>query len=469
MARNFTRLTVMVTALLSSTACTATTASTQPQPVTALAAAYTGPAPVLINPGYKPGAVDFGVKPVPGLQSLQEVVAPPIDPAASEEDVLRLPALQRAAEKYGMQGGLVWAANEINKDLEANADKLSRTYAFNLFTIEGPGGSKIMPPVIAQASDDFESFEQGKAIRVADTVFEIIEQAKFAPVAPLWHSYLMRNFTAPMEPMILPKNNAERNVWRHFVAKGWEAGVAQAHEIFQADLRRLERDFTGMVLYRQLLAKGMISSPSVSEGHLGVTGNNNNMRINDRALRITRDPALQLDTKKWQAPVSPTNPHISAQPPGGRVDQKKVQDQVVIMGPAKSNVPTDAKPSDAKPADAWDNIPEAPMAGQSTLQQEVDARLRGAIAVTPKGVVDADGVWRPGAPVTPAADSKAQLVQVSAPNAPVLRATPKSEAKPIFEMAPSPTPAKPADPTEPDASEPAKYTPRASKFTWQGQ
>ena len=58
-----------------------------------------------------------------------------------------------------------------------------------------------------------------------------------------------------------------------------------------------------MLLYRKLLQENMISPPFVSRTTLGVTGDDNNMNINDQVLRIVALPALQTQAKHWHAIV----------------------------------------------------------------------------------------------------------------------------------------------------------------------
>ena len=58
-----------------------------------------------------------------------------------------------------------------------------------------------------------------------------------------------------------------------------------------------------MVLYRKLLQEKMISPPFVARTELGVTGDGNDMRINDQVLRIVELPKLQTNSKHWKAIV----------------------------------------------------------------------------------------------------------------------------------------------------------------------
>src|SRR3546814_531101 len=142
--------------------------------------------------------------------------------------------------------------------LSNRAADLTRIYDFERLLITGPGGVTALPPVISEATETWESFEAGKALRVADTVYEIVAQSRFTPVAPLWHAYLVRQYESPEPPLgpLLPKTEAERSSWAKWVADGWKMGVKQARDIFQSDLNRLERDYTGRIRYKVILEQG---------------------------------------------------------------------------------------------------------------------------------------------------------------------------------------------------------------------
>ena len=59
-----------------------------------------------------------------------------------------------------------------------------------------------------------------------------------------------------------------------------------------------------MILYRKLLAMNMVSPPYVSHTDLGVTGDASEIHIDDRVLRITALPALNVNSEQWRAAVS---------------------------------------------------------------------------------------------------------------------------------------------------------------------
>jgi len=89
----------------------------------------------------------------------------------------------------------------------------------------------------------------------------------------------------------------EQKVWKASVRLGWEKGIEQAYSIFKQNLARLKRHYQGMILYRKLLQQKMINAPFVSRTELGVTGDGDDMRINDQVLRIVELPHLQTETQ----------------------------------------------------------------------------------------------------------------------------------------------------------------------------
>jgi defect-in-organelle-trafficking protein DotC len=69
-------------------------------------------------------------------------------------------------------------------------------------------------------------------------------------------------------------------------------------------LARIKQDLKGMILYRKLLAMNMVSPPFVAQTDLGITGDSNEINIDDRVLRITALPELNPNSKDWRAAVT---------------------------------------------------------------------------------------------------------------------------------------------------------------------
>lgn len=220
-------------------------------------------------------------------------------PAATSISDLRIKALQDTSMSLGAQGGLAIASQEINNRLEKDKWRLDSIYNFNAMMLS----HGVLPPVLVEGNNSL-NLADPNTIRVADKTYKIIQQARFATTPPNWRDYLWLPYNKPEIPnkVLLPRTPDEQKIWSRGIRLGWEKGTEQAYSIFQQNLARLKRDFQGMALYRKLLQQRMISSPYVSRTELGITGNGNDMRINDQVLRITELPKLQTDGK-WNPVV----------------------------------------------------------------------------------------------------------------------------------------------------------------------
>jgi defect-in-organelle-trafficking protein DotC len=236
------------------------------------------------------------------LSQLQGVRVTPPTPGSTPTGTsdLRGRAIKDTAMSLGAQGGLAWSSDEINSWLEKDKKYLDSIFNFSAMMLE----HGVLPPVL-EAGDNNLNKDNDDTIRVADRTYKIVHQAKFSTTPPNWREYLWLPFTKPELPdkTLLPKNNEEHKIWSDGIRAGWDKGIEQAYTIFQQNLARLKRDYKGMMLYRKLLAEKMISAPYVARTELGVTGDGQDMRVNDQVLRIVEHPALQTSTKHWKAIV----------------------------------------------------------------------------------------------------------------------------------------------------------------------
>ena len=209
--------------------------------------------------------------------------------------------LRDTALSVGARGGLAHRAKEINLSIENNAGLLNRVFNFNGMMLD----NSVLPPVLTEGRNSLD-LASDDVIRAADRNYRIIKQARFVTAIPNWRDYLLLNYETPEVPdkSLLPKNGAERVVWQRYIDEGWIAGVKQAELIFDEQVYKLTRDYNGMILYRTLLAKNMVSPPYVAKLDLGVTGSESGMNVNDRVLRITAKPGLNTDSKEWKTTVT---------------------------------------------------------------------------------------------------------------------------------------------------------------------
>lgn len=238
------------------------------------------------------------------LASLENLTANNAPASGPSVGNLRAEAMKETATSLGAQAGLAWQADKFNKSVMENTAQLDKTFNFRELLID----NKVLPPVL-ERGDQLLNLSDPNTIRVADTTYKIVSQARFVTTPPNWRNYLIMNYPKPGVPdrSVLPRNVAEQEVWANYVQKGWVQGVQQAQTIYLDNLARLRRDYNGMLLYRTLLAQNMISKPYVAEADLGVTSNENNSQIyiNDKVLRITALPQLNPNSKKWKPVLTP--------------------------------------------------------------------------------------------------------------------------------------------------------------------
>ena len=220
------------------------------------------------------------------------------DPA--DTSAIRAKSLEDTAMGLGAQGGLSWASDKINAKLNVDRKYLETIYNFNAMMLS----HGVLPPVLEFSTNNLNQ-DDPDTIRVADRSYKILQQARFATTPPNWRDYLYMSYPKPPMPdkTLLPRTNEEQKVWRAAIAKGWDKGIQQSYSIFQQNLARLKRDYTGMVIYRKLLQAKMISAPYVARTELGITGDGTNMRVNDQVLRIVAHPKLQTNGNSWKAIV----------------------------------------------------------------------------------------------------------------------------------------------------------------------
>lgn len=241
--------------------------------------------------------------PPPVLQDLQEQKTGDAPGKASDAVGLQIrnDALREAALSYGARGGLAYRTFEIQRRLTEHEASLGKAFDFTRLLIAAPSGLLIEPPIVSEAQRAVIVNGGGQEAAVADRVYRINQAARIVTAPRNWRLYLERDWgkVDPPPALLLPRNDDERKVWRELVLEGWNAGVAQAEEIFEADLDRLTNNYVGMVRYRELLAQGMISPPYAMHEDRGVTGGGSEMRVGDRGVSITGPSVLIPRSSNW--------------------------------------------------------------------------------------------------------------------------------------------------------------------------
>lgn len=258
---------------------------------------------------------------------------------------IRAEALKEAALAFGARAGLYARMREINRMLDAEAAAIDRNFPFAPLVL----AHNVVPPVIQAARDTARKHGDAR-LQFADAVYEIVAPAKLALAPPDWRTYLYvrANRPEPPDETLLPDRAkaAEVAYWEKYVELGWRRGVMQADQTFTVQLNRLTRDLAGMALYRELLAKNMVTAPRLTEQQRGVTTERNLMRVNDRVLEIAENTRFQPDDQRWTP--YPTRPYRPP-PQAPKVDLR-------VLGPPAPAAPEPAAPTYAA-VPVWERKP----------------------------------------------------------------------------------------------------------------
>jgi defect-in-organelle-trafficking protein DotC len=223
---------------------------------------------------------------------------------ADNVNQMRRQAIVDIASSLGASAGLSYRMNQIMIDVNKSASKLDHLFDFSRVIID----NGVLAPVLTEGLSNYAQ-DSDDQVRIADKIYKIESPAKFVSVYPTWRSYLVFSFPTYElpPPSFLPRNDTEKAVWDSAVKEGWQKGIMQANNIFENSYNRMERDYSGMIKYKILLAEGLITPTIIAKQNFGVTGGGKEMSINDQVFRITDHSALNPNQEKWKVEYPITN------------------------------------------------------------------------------------------------------------------------------------------------------------------
>ncbi len=219
--------------------------------------------------------------------------------AKESSDNIRLDSIYMEALKYGAQSGLYYRSTELNRFIENYQAEFSQTFNFTPLLL---ANGKVVPAVIVESKNNVQN-QNKYTLRMTDRSYKIDQQVRVTNTPLTWREYLRLEGSSPILPddILLPLNPKEDHYWKMGVAKGWETGVSQANSIYLENLRRLERDYVGMVRYHLMLKRGLVNSPVTSTVKLGVTGTDEDMNVNEVVFNIDKAVTFNKNSETWRA------------------------------------------------------------------------------------------------------------------------------------------------------------------------
>lgn len=231
--------------------------------------------------------------------SLDALLNPTVVEVRSAVPQMREQMIWEAACSLGARGGLVERSAQIKSLVDARAAQLDRLTFQPFMSPEG-----MLPPVVTEEVESVRQ-EGERDKRAAGVIYRMVREARFVTVAPTWRDYLFAGlvFNGKVEmphKSFLPSNDEEKKVWQKAVKDCWGAGVAQADGIITENLARFEREYTGMVRYKYLVARGMAENPKLGAEVRPVSGNRYEIVVDDQRFRITGAGGLVNDAGRWK-------------------------------------------------------------------------------------------------------------------------------------------------------------------------
>lgn len=210
-------------------------------------------------------------------------------------------AILLEAMKFGSQSALYERMTKYRALLEKNKFEMGRVFNFAPLLL---AGGRVVPPVVDEMSD-LQMVEDNYTRRTVKKSYKIVEQARVVSNPISWRNYLYAETSKPSMPskyaLPIQGNEREEQIWANGVAKGWEAGLKQANSIMIQNTRRLERDYVGMLRYKIMLTKNMISSPIPSNVSLGVTSDSDTLNIGEVVFEMVELPKFNQAAETWEA------------------------------------------------------------------------------------------------------------------------------------------------------------------------
>jgi defect-in-organelle-trafficking protein DotC len=190
----------------------------------------------------------------------------PID-ESKVASLLRIKAISIDAYSWGIQEGVYYRTEVIQKLLEKHSNIVHKLISLGKFIVDG----KMLMPTVVEV-ERIHVINSDASSTDINMSYTLDKKPRIVSQVPTWRDYLKRSVSVPEKPLnhALPKNKEEQVAWDKEFRRGWSGGIKQADTIYGNDLARMHSDIGGLYLYRNLLAQNIVSLPIISNVKTGV-------------------------------------------------------------------------------------------------------------------------------------------------------------------------------------------------------
>lgn len=202
--------------------------------------------------------------------------------------------LGNAAQTIAFQRGFTYRYSKIMGAVVSRSHELDSIFSFGPLLID----KRVLPPVI-RWTNQAVNIESDVYATTVEAQYRIVAPARIVSTPPTWRDYIeMETGTMQATPAILPQTSDEKSLWRIFVEKGWNEGMAHADDVFDLNMNRLISDYRGVLRFKMLADQGLVSVPILAEGHLGIQVGNHVLNMDQKTFRITMPAVFQAQEEK---------------------------------------------------------------------------------------------------------------------------------------------------------------------------
>lgn len=230
-----------------------------------------------------------------------------------QRSVLQKKKIQIAGQ-YAFNHGYMTEMNYLETQMLSRKNRWDVLFDFkrlsSLLSDGAAAGMYLVGGVVDEVDGSIKTVDD-ELIISGDEQFRYRKKPSLRVSPPHWFDYVFppenRDLSPPARSM-LPSNQAERELWKRAVERGWERGVESAQEEYRKRINHLFSDVIGITNYWYLVEIGMITEVTVDSTNYHLEHRQlddlEELTLNPTTIQITSQSQFVTDTSKWSGYAS---------------------------------------------------------------------------------------------------------------------------------------------------------------------